>query len=102
MNIKKLMKQAEQMQAQMQERVAAVEVEATSGGGMVTVKMSGTKELVAITIDPEVVDPEDAGMLADLVLAAVNEAGRKVDEEIQGSLGGLTGGMPGLPGIPGL
>jgi DNA-binding YbaB/EbfC family protein len=63
---------------------------------MVTVKMSGHKTLLAVSIDPEAMDPEDPGMLQDLVLAAVNEAGRKVDEELQGKMGSLAGGLPGL------
>jgi hypothetical protein len=66
---------------------------------MVSVRMSGHKQVVAVKIDPEVLDPEDPGMLEDLVLAAVNEAGRKVDEEMQAKLGALGGGMPGMPGL---
>ena len=96
MNIRQLMKQAQQMQEQMQREMGETVVEATVGGGMVSVSMSGHKQLLGITIDPEVLDPEDAGMVQDLVLAAVNEAVRKVDEEMQSKLGGMTGGMPGL------
>lgn len=96
MNIQKLMKQAQQMQERLSREMAELEVEATVGGGMVTVKMNGQKQLVSITIDPEVMNPDDAEMLSDLVVAAVNEAGRKVDEELQSKMGG----MPGLPGMP--
>jgi hypothetical protein len=63
---------------------------------MVTIRMNGLKQLLAVTIDPEVLDPDDPSMLADLIRAAVNEAGRKVDEELQQKLGGMTGGLPGL------
>lgn len=98
MNIKQLMKQAQQMQDQMQKQMSSIRVEGTAGGGMVKAEMSGNKELLAITIDKEAVDPEDVEMLQDLVKAAVNEAARKVDEEMQGSLGAMTGGMK-IPGF---
>lgn len=96
MNIQKLMKQAQQMQERMQRELAELVVEATAGGGMVTVKMSGHKNLLGVKIDPEVMDPADAGMLEDLVVAAVNEATRKVDEAMQSKLGAFSGGMPGM------
>ena len=98
MNLQKMMKQAQAMQAKLQEELGSMEVEAQVGGGMVTVKMSGHKQLTGVTIDPEVLDPEDPEMVQDLVLAAVNEATRKVDEALQGKLGNLTSGMPGLFG----
>jgi len=98
MNIKQLMKQAQQMQDQMQRQMANIRVEGTAGGGMVKAEMSGNKELLSITIDKEAVDPDDVDMLQDLVKAAVNEASRKVDEEMQGSLGAMTGGMK-IPGF---
>jgi len=98
MNIQKLMKQAQQMQAKIQKELETLEVEASAGGGMVTVRMSGQKELLAITIDPEVVEPSELEMLQDLVVAAVNEAMRKVDESLQERMGSLTGGMP-IPGL---
>ena len=98
MNIKQLMKQAQQMQDQMQRQMAGMRVEGTAGGGMVKAEMSGNKELLAITIDKEAVDPEDVEMLQDLVKAAVNEASRKVDEEMQSSMGAMTGGMK-IPGF---
>jgi len=96
MNIQKLMKQAQQMQEKLQREQGDIVVEAIVGGGMVSVKMSGHKQLIGVSIDPEVLDPDDPGMVSDLVIAAVNEAGRMVDEELQQKLGGLAGGMPGL------
>lgn len=98
MNIKQLMKQAQQMQDQMQRQMASIRVEGTAGGGMVKAEMNGNKELLAIAIDKEAVDPEDVEMLQDLVKAAVNEAARKVDEEMQSSMGAMTGGMK-IPGF---
>jgi nucleoid-associated protein EbfC len=98
MNIKQLMKQAQQMQDQMQRQMATIRAEGTAGGGMVKAEMSGNKELLSITIDKEAVDPDDIEMLQDLVKAAVNEAARKVDEEMQSSMGAMTGGMK-IPGF---
>lgn len=98
MNIKQLMKQAQQMQDQMQRQMQNLRVEGTAGGGMVKAEMSGNKELLSITIDKEAVDPNDVEMLQDLVKAAVNEASRKVDEEMQSSMGAMTGGMK-IPGF---
>lgn len=97
MDLRQLMKQARQMQEQMQRELSELEVESSVGGGMVRVKMSGSKQLLEVHIDPEVLDPEDPAMVQDLVLSAVNEAVRKVDEELQGKLGNLAGGIPGLP-----
>lgn len=96
MNIRQLMKQAQQMQDKMKRELSELVVEASVGGGMVSVSMSGHKKLVAVKIDPEVIDPEDPGLLSDLVLAAVNEASRKVDEELQGKMGSIAGGLPGM------
>jgi DNA-binding YbaB/EbfC family protein len=98
MNIKQLMKQAQQMQEQMQSQMANIRVEGTAGGGMVKAEMSGNKEIISITIDKEAVDPNDVEMLQDLVKAAVNEAARKVDEAMQSSMGAMTGGMK-IPGF---
>lgn len=98
MNIKQLMKQAQQMQEQMQRQMSAINVEGTAGGGMVKASMNGNKELLAITIEKEAVDPDDVEMLQDLIKAAVNEAARKVDEEMQSSMGAMTGGMK-IPGM---
>lgn len=92
-NFRNLMKQAEKMQEKLQEEMSGLQVEASSGGGIVRVVMSGTKQLLSITIAPEAVDPTDTEMLQDLILAAVNEAGRKVDEALGEQLGGLAGGL---------
>lgn len=92
-----MMKQAEQMQRKMQEEVALIRVESSAGGGMVSVKMDGKKNVLAVTIDPEVAG--DVEMLQDMMVAAFNEANKKVDDQIQGRMGGMLGGM-GLP--PGL
>ena len=98
MNPKQLMKQVQQMQEQMQQRMAALRVEGSAGGGMVKAAMNGSKELLSIAIDKEAVDPNDVEMLQDLVVAAVNEASRKVDEEMQNTVGAMTGGMK-IPGL---
>jgi DNA-binding YbaB/EbfC family protein len=92
------MKQLQQAQERIQAEIAALVIEASSGGGMVKVEMDGQKQVRSLKIDPEVVDKADVEMLQDLVLAAVNEASRKVDEAIQEKVGGLTGGMK-LPGM---
>ena len=95
-SMRQLMKQAQEMQERLQRELAETVVEASVGGGMVSVKMSGHKQLVGCKIDPEVMDREDPSMLEDLIVAAVNEAGRKVDEALQSKLGALGAGMPGL------
>ena len=95
---RRLMKQLQQAQERMQEEVAAILVEATAGGGVVKVEMDGQKQLRSLTLDPEVVSKDDVPMLQDLVLAAVNEAGRKVDEAVKEKVGGLTGGLK-VPGL---
>ncbi len=91
---KDLMEQAQKMQEKVQEGMSELRVEAGSGGGAVGVVMDGSKRLLSISIDPEAVDPKEIEMLQDLILAAVNEAGRKVDEALGEQLGGLAG--PGL------
>jgi nucleoid-associated protein EbfC len=96
-NMQAMMKQAQQMQQKMQEEIAAIRVEASAGGGMVTVKMDGQKNCLGVKIEPEAAG--DAEMLQDMVLAAFNEAVKKVDEQTQSKVGGMLGGM-GLP--PGL
>jgi DNA-binding YbaB/EbfC family protein len=101
-NIKKMLKQAQEMQAKLQQEVEEMTVEATAGGGMVTVSMRGNKEVLGVNIDPEAVDPDDLEMLQDLIMAAVNEAGRKVDEALQEKMGSMTGGMGLPPGLGGL
>jgi hypothetical protein len=98
MNLSKMMKDLQAMQTKLQSQVEALEVEASSGGGMVTARMNGKKELAALTILPEAVTPDDPELLQDLVVAAVNEAGRKVDAEIQRLTQGMAGGL-GLPGL---
>ena len=97
-NPKKLMKELQQAQERLQLEIAAMRVEATAGGGMVRVEMNGEKQLLSLKIEPDVVNKDDVEMLQDLVLAAVNEAMRKVDEEVRSKLGGLTGGMK-IPGL---
>lgn len=99
MNIQQMMKQAQRMQEQMQRDMAEARIEATAGGGMVTVVMNGLKQLQSLTIDPEVVSKDDVEMLQDLILAAINDASRKADEAMSSQLGGLMGGMK-LPGMP--
>ena len=96
-----IMKEAQKLQAQMaamQEEVAKKKVDATAGGGMVTVEANGKQELLSIKIDPEVINKDDAQMLEDLVLAACNEALRKSRELVQQELGKLTGGLK-IPGL---
>ena len=101
MNINKLMKQAQQMQAKMakmQEELEEKTVEVSAGGGVVKVVINGKQEFLDIKIDPEAVDPEDVEMLEDLVLAAVNEALRKVQDMIQQEMARITGGI-NIPGM---
>ncbi len=95
---RKLMKQLQQAQEKIQAEIAALVVEAAAGGGMVKVEMDGQKQVRSIKIDPEVVSKDDVEMLQDLIVAAVNEAARKVDEEVQQKIGGLTGGLK-IPGL---
>ena len=98
MNINQMMKQAQEMQERLQRELAETEVEANAGGGMVTVVMSGQKQIRRLTIDPEVVSKDDVEMLQDLIIAAVNDAQRKVDESVAGKMGGMLGGMK-IPGL---
>ncbi|WP_459479596.1 YbaB/EbfC family nucleoid-associated protein [Clostridium saccharoperbutylacetonicum] len=98
-NMNNLMKQAQKLQKQMedmQKEIELKEFEASVGGGAVVVKINGKKEVTAINIKPEVVDPDDVEMLEDLVLSAVNEAIKKAEDETANKMGKLTGGMPGL------
>lgn len=101
MDIAKMMKRAQEMQSRMQETVKDIEVTQSVAGGMVEVAMSGDKLLTKVSIDPELLDPEDPQMVQDLVLSAVNEATRQVDAKLKEAMGGLAAGM-GLPGMPGL
>ena len=98
MNIAAMMQQAKQMQEQMQQRMAETRVEATAGGGMVTVVVNGAKQVLSIKIDPEVVSKDDVEMLQDLIVAALNDASRRVDEQLGQSMKGMLGGL-GLPGL---
>ena len=98
MNINQMMKQAQQMQDRLQKQMADLRVEATAGGGMVTVAMNGAKQVLSLKIDPEAVSKDDVEMLQDLILAAINDAQRKVDEELQKQMGGLMGGLK-IPGM---
>ena len=93
MDIRAMMKQAQKMQEQLQKDMEELRVEATSGGGMVTVVINGAKQLISLTIDPEVVSKDDVEMLQDLILAAVNDAHRKADEQLKKKVGGM---MPGF------
>jgi len=97
-NLQKMLKTAKEMQDKMQKELAEMRVEGSSGGGMVTVALDGTKSLLSIQIDPEVVNKDDVDMLQDLILAAFNDAGAKVDEQLSQKLGAMA---PGLK-IPGL
>jgi nucleoid-associated protein EbfC len=96
-NMQQMMQRAQQMQEKLQQEIQQIRVEASAGGGMVTVHMDGQKNLLSVKIDPEVAG--DVEMLQDMVVAASNEAVKKVDEQIKGKMGGMLGGM-GLP--PGL
>jgi DNA-binding YbaB/EbfC family protein len=93
-NMQAMMKQAQQMQQKLQEEIAAIRLEASAGGGMVTVGMTGQKQVTSVKIDPEAA--ADIEMLQDMIMAAVNEAARRVDEESQKKMSGLLGGL-GLP-----
>ncbi len=98
MNIQNMMKQAQEMQARLQQQMTEMRVEGNAGGGMVTVVVSGDKRLHAVTLDPEVVSKDDVEMLQDLVVVAVNDAHRKIDEELSRQMSGLMGGMK-IPGL---
>ena len=98
-NMNNLMKQAQRMQRQMEEKskeMGEKEWEATAGGGAVTVKVSGKKEILSVKLDEEVVDPDDIEMLEDLIVAATNESLRKVEDENAAMMQQLTGGLGGL------
>ncbi len=98
MNIQQMMKQAQQMQERLQKQMAELRIEASAGGGMVTVVVNGAKQIQSITIDPEVVSKEDVEMLQDLIVAAINDAQRKVDDELSSQMGGMMGGLQ-IPGL---
>jgi DNA-binding YbaB/EbfC family protein len=96
--VQQMMKQAQQMQERLQKQMAEARVEGNAGGGMVTVVMNGAKQVQSITIDPEAVSKDDVEMLQDLIVAALNDAHRKADEEMQKSMGGMMGGL-NIPGM---
>ncbi|CAN5470721.1 YbaB/EbfC family nucleoid-associated protein [soil metagenome] len=102
MNIQKLMKEAQKAQKKMteaQERLETISVEGSAGGGMVTATASGNGSITKVTIDPSVIDPEDAELLEDLVMAAVNEAQRKAKEVQESEMGAAMGGLGGMGGM---
>jgi DNA-binding YbaB/EbfC family protein len=98
MNPLEMMRQAKQLQDRLQKELATISVEGTAGGGMVIVVVNGHKHVQKITIDPDIVSKDDVTMLQDLIAAAVNDAVRKVDEELKRKVGGMMGGL-GLPGL---
>ena len=97
MNLEKMMKDLQRMQSKLQDEIETLEVEATSGGGVVTARMNGKKDLVGLTLTADAVTPDDLGLMQDLILAAINEAGRKIDAELQRKTQRLAGGLK-LPG----
>jgi DNA-binding YbaB/EbfC family protein len=102
--LQQILSQFRQMQENLQKQVESVHVEASAGGGMVSVKMNGQKQVTEVRIDPEVFSSKDQELLQELVRAAVNEAGRRVDDELANQMKSLTGSIPGIAGlkIPGL
>ena len=98
MNIQQMMKQAQQMQDKLQKQMADMRVEASAGGGMVTVVMNGAKQIQSLKIDPEAVSKDDVEMLQDLILAAINDAHRKADEVMSQQMSGMMGGLK-IPGM---
>ena len=98
MNPLQMMKQAQQLQERLQKELSTVSVEGTAGGGMVTAVVNGHKHVQKLTIDPEAVSKDDIEMLQDMIVAAVNDALRKADEELKSRVGGLVGGL-GIPGL---
>ena len=97
-NLQQIMKQAQKMQEQLQKQMAEMSVEGSSGGGMVVIKMNGLKQVLGVKIEPDAMTSGDVEMLQDLIVAAFNEATRKVDEELSGQMGNLTGGLK-IPGL---
>ena len=97
-NLQDLMSKAKAQYESLQKKMQETVVEASAGGGAITVKMDGRKQLLSLRIEPEAVKSGDLEMLQDLVLAAVNEAGRKIDAQMQSTVGGMLGGL-GIPGL---
>ena len=98
MNIQQMMKQAQQMQEHLQKQMTELRVEGNAGGGMVSVVVNGAKQIESLKIDPEVVSKDDVEMLQDLIVAAINDAQRKADEEMSQKMGGMMGGLK-IPGL---
>lgn len=98
MNIQEMMKQAQQMQERLQKQMAELKVEGNAGGGMVSVVVNGAKQIQSLKIDPEVVSKDDVEMLQDLIVAAINDAQRKADDQMAQSMGGMMGGLK-IPGM---
>jgi len=98
-NIQEMMKQAQQMQERLQREMAGLRVEGNAGGGMVTVLVNGAKQVQSLKIDPDVVSKEDVDMLQDLIVAAINDAHRKADEEMAQKMGGMLPPGMKLPGL---
>jgi DNA-binding YbaB/EbfC family protein len=96
--MQQMMKQAQKMQEQLEKQKESTIIEATAGGGMVSVKMNGNKQLIALQVDPEVFAGGDKDMLQDLIIAAVNEGGRKVDDALNSTIGNMTAGLK-IPGL---
>lgn len=99
MNMNALMKQAQQMQKKMevaQQEAEMKEFEATAGGGAIAIRVNGKRELLEVTIDPDLLDPEEVEMIQDLILVAVNDALKKAEEAVAAEMGKVTGGMPGM------
>ena len=99
MDVRQMMKQAQQMQERLHKQMADMRVEASSGGGMVTVVVNGAKQVQSLTIDPEVVSKDDVGMLQDLIIAALHDAHRKADAEMSQTMGGMLPPGMKLPGM---
>jgi DNA-binding YbaB/EbfC family protein len=98
MDVKKMMQQAQQMQEKLQRQMAEMKISATAGGGMVIATVNGNKQLLTLQLDPEVVSKDDVDMLQDLIVAAINDAHRKVDEALASHMQGMMGGLR-LPGM---
>jgi len=104
-NMNQLMKMAQNMAKDMEDKMNSIEEEGNAGGGMVKVLMNGHKNIISMSISKEVIDPDDVEMLQDLIIAAISDAQAKIDEKLKKDMGGLAGGIPGIPGgfpIPGM
>lgn len=97
-SFQQIVKQAQEMQERLQKEMSNLEVESSSGGGMIVVRMNGSKQIISLTIDPEAVDPNEIEMLQDLIIAAVDEAARQVEERLSNQLGDLAGHLK-IPGV---